>query len=254
MMTKFLAILPYLICLLPLALYLSVQCFKKFREKSKWLIIRNGILLLISSFLIATLFSWFFLLEAKPSKNWKKLVQTTNTAILFGFGYELDQDSMMLPGPANTDLYKQAIKYIEINKIHLIMQQGVMVAAHEDSIDHPFVIDSILMHPHNPKVYVNTLGAAKYALYKMDSLKVKRAVVYAHNMQLARAVYDLKRVAASDPRWHDMEFITPCIRSTPQVPKSEHLHTQSNFIFFLREIYLSRPIEAFYPLRCIKTP
>jgi hypothetical protein len=151
----------------------------------------------------------------------------------------------MLPDSANIALYRQATA--EAVYKNLIMQKGVLVTACNDSMH-----TNVLMHPHVKGFYVNTLRAAKYALLKMDSLKVKRAVVYAHNQQLARAVYDLTRVAASNPLWKDMEFITPCIPATPYPCNSVDWHTRHEVLYLPVEVFLSRPSNTIYPLCRIK--
>ena len=186
-----------------------------------------------------------FFTNATPSEKWREKAKETNTVILFGFGYDTCKCGLMRPGNANEALYKMAINNAgkDIGTLHLIMQEGVRVAAIYDINPHEFIRDFIPMHPHD-STYITTLIAAKYAILKMDSLGVKKAVVYAHSMQLKRAVYDLRRIADSEPRWKDMEFITPEIRSTPFPCCSVHKHTRSVFLFYPREIFASRPVES----------
>ena len=253
-MIKFIALLPFIYALLFTLSILSL-CFRKIRKKYLPWALGLGMMMFICLTAIYFFPERFFTIDARPSENWEYKTRQTNTVILFGFGYVME-DSSMKPGQSNSALYKQAIANAgSFETLHLIMQEGVMVAAHEDSVSsYPFIRDSVRMHPHSPEIYINTLIAAKYAILKMDSMHLKRAVVYAHEMQLARAVYDLKRIAASNPRWCDMEFITPSIYNTPFEPNSVHPHTRSPESFFRREVLLSRPVEILWPLCCIQTP
>ena len=253
-MTAFTALLPFFYLLL-FSLSMVSLCFRKIRKNYLLWALGFGTMMFICLTAVCFFPERFFSIDAKATENWENETQSTNTVILFGFGYVME-DSIMKPGKSNTALYKRAIANAgSFKTLHLIMQEGVMVAAHEDSVScYPFIRDSIRMHPHSSEIYINTLIAAKYAILKMDSLNVKRAVVYAHELQLARAVYDLKRISASNPRWRDMEFITPCISNTPFDPISAHTHTRSTERFFRREVLFSRPVEIIWPLCCIKTP
>jgi len=253
-MSTFTALLPFFYAVI-FSLSMFSLCIRIIRKKCMIGVLSLGILALICFFSVASFPERFFTIDAKTSTNWENEVRTTKTAILFGFGFVME-DSIMKPGLSNTALYKQAITNAGyMDTLHLIMQEGVMVAAQADSAAcYPFIRDLIRMHPHSSDQYINTLIAAKYAILKMDSLKTKRAVVYAHEMQLARAVYDLQRIAAANPNWRDMEFIVPWINNIPFDPDSEHPQTRSPEKFFRREVILARPLEILWPLWCIKTP
>ena len=251
MITFFTAWLPVMMCVLISILYILALKKKLIKLKNKFLQFGVGFLVLTTSAIVILLIWRTFCMDAKPSKNWKYEAQQTNTAIIFGFGYAEDEQGTMLPGSSNVALYRQAIT--DANYKNLIMQQGVLVATHDDRVRAEGK-NIIQMHPHFPSFYVNTLRAAKYAMLKMDSLKVKKAVVYAHNRQLARAVYDLKRVAASNPQWKDMEFITPCVPPTPYPGNSVDWHTRHEVFYLPLELFMSRPSNTIYPLRWINIP
>jgi len=238
-MTTFTAWLPAIICLATLLLYLIAMKTKIIKPKSKKSAWGFGFLVLAISVFVVLFLWWHFFIYAIPSKNWKEQTKKTETAILFGFGYNMCK-GRMLPGKANQALYDQAVNSAGTPVLHLIMQEGVMVAALRDTNQYLFTRNLIRMHPHNDSIYISTFEAAEYALHKMDSLGVKSAVVYSHSMQLARSVYILKQVAASNPRWKDFEFITPCIYATPFPRKSVQLHTRCKFIYFFWEL-ASRP-------------
>ena len=111
-----------------------------------------------------------------------------------------------------------------------------MVAALRDTTHYPFTRNLVRMHPHETGIDVNTFAAAKFAIREMERLKVKSAVVYAHNMQLARAVYDLKSIAASEENRKNYKFITPSVGSTPFPCKSEQWRTRCRLCYFPREL------------------
>jgi len=242
-MTTLMAWLPVLIGVFVFLLYLlSLKFF--FKTIRGFAAFGMGFGLMITTIFVVSLIWRASFMDVLPTFSQKIEDLHPPTAIIFSFGFERSQTGQMLPGPANEALYRQA-KADAAYEI-LILQEGVMVAACEDTLR-----TKIDMHPLNIG-YVNTLVAAKYAIHKMDSLHVKKAVVYAHNQQLARAVYCLKRVAASNPQWQDMEFITPTIPSTPYPRESAQWHTQYEFIYLPIELFISRPMNTIYPLCWIK--
>jgi hypothetical protein len=239
-MTTFSAWLPLLICALILALYICVHLKKIIRLKHWFSFFGYGFLLCLASVFAVTLVWSAFFMKVVPDCCWQQKARESQTAIIFGFGFEWDDMCRMLPGASNQALYEQAMN--DAGYQNLIMQQGVMVAARKDRV-RTHDKNLIQMHPLNLG-YVNTLAAAKYALQKMESLNVKRATVYAHDLQLARAVYDLRRIAASHPRWQDMEFITPCIPPVPFPEHSAQWHTRCKMIYLPIELFISRPLNT----------
>ena len=235
-MTTFDIWFPIVICGLTGALYFVALTIKFFRPKRKYPALKYGILSLTLLSVTVLLLWMFIFLKATPGINWQELTKETDTAILFGFGFEKDTNGDMTPGAANQELYNQAVKNAGTKTLHLIMQEGVMVAARCDVNQYPFKRNLVRMHPHVPGKDVNTLAAAGFAIKEMERLKVKSAVVYAHDMQLARAVYDLKSIAASEPRWKDFRFITPDVGATPFPRKSEQLRTRCKLCYFPWEL------------------
>ena len=246
-MTTFSAWLPLLICTLIMGVYIWALIKKIIRPKHLFSVFAYGIFVAVTFVFVVSAVWLAFFEVASPDDQYQNKVQSSQAAIIFGFGYEWDFKCSMIPGAANRALYRQAMDDADFK--YLIMQEGVMVAARNDN-NRIRGKNIIQMHPLNLG-YVNTLVAAKYAIMKMDSLGVKRAAVYAHNLQLARAVYDLKRIAASDPRWHDMEFITPCIPPVPFPVHSAQWHTQCKLIYLPIELFVSRPMNTIYPLKRI---
>ena len=243
-MTNFINLLPALIGLLILGLYLlaiKMGILKNSRWFSK---IGYGFLVMFFTAIVLLCVWWVFFLDAKPTANFKNKIMEANTALIFGFGYEENCCGKMLPGVSNSELYEQAINDAEYQ--YLIMQEGVMVAAPNDGLR------NIQMHPHTAAIHINTIEAAKYAILKMDSLNEKKAIVYAHSDQLARAVYDLKRVAASNPKWQDFEFITPAIPPTSYPRKSVQKYTRFAITYVPMELFYMRPRDTLYKLSWLK--
>jgi len=244
-MTTFIIWFPIVLFALTSVLICVAVLMKLFRRKRNYPVL-NYTTLIITSFTIFFLLLWCFKISnATPSEEWEEKAKTTDTAILFGFGYVIDEHGKMLPGEANQVLYDMAVGCAGTPVLHMIMQEGVMVAARADTNHYTFTRNLIPMHPIIPGEDVNTLAAARYAIRQMDRLKVKSAVVYAHSMQLARAVYDLEKLAASKSCWSDYEFITPDIQSTPFPPKSAQRRTRSMLNYFLWEIG-GRAFESLY--------
>jgi len=244
-MTTFIIWLPIVFIVLTCGLIGVALLMKKLRPKRNYPVL-NYATLIITSLTIVVLLLWCFKISnATPGKGWEEKAKTTDTAILFGFGYVIDDYGNMLPGEANQVLYNMAVGYAETPVLNLIMQEGVMVAALADAHHYPFTRNLIRMHPIIHGEDVNTLAAARYAIQQMERLHVKSAVVYAHSMQLARAVYDLEKLAASNSCWRDYEFITPDIQSTPFPRKSAQRRTRSMLNYFLWEIG-ARVYESLY--------
>ncbi|HUW05008.1 MAG TPA: hypothetical protein VMW01_01995 [Williamwhitmania sp.] len=202
----------------------------------------SGIALLFITFFLVP---WFFggYLHGKPSADWRTRARQANTAIIFGFGYGTDGEGNMTPSVANQTLLDSALA--QTNATYLIMQEGVYVAA-EEAKQHGTLGNRqlIRIHLHTVGKDVNTLQAAKFAVLQMEKLGVKQAVVYAHDLQLARAVFDLQRVAASNPKWHDMKFIFPKISKTPSPSDSNQLRTRWRVVYRAIELYYSRVRDA----------
>jgi len=278
-MTTFSAWLPDMICALIVALYVWVLKKKFFKMPDGFPAFCVGCFVLLAS-AIAVAFLWrTFFIDATPDENWETQATQTSTALIFGFGYEKNEKGVMTAGAANQALYNQAV--MDANYQYLIMQEGVMAAASQfhhcdgtchceesllplvskrggydkafltyiTSVNNKFITmtEEIPMHSLDMG-YVNTLAAAKYAILKMDSLHVKRVVVYAHNHQLGRAVYDLRRIAAYNTQYRDMVFITPNILPTPYPRHSAQWYTRHPVIYFPIELFISRPLNTIYPL------
>jgi hypothetical protein len=200
-------------------------------------------LVIVVFYLIPGIFYMSFHLH--PTPNWHEKAKKTDAALIFGFGFGTDEKGNITPEGANQFLYDLAMQQTRIR--YLIMQEGVYAAAIKDGDRlRRNKTEPIRMHPHNPKKDVNTYEASRDAILKMDSLHLKRTVVYAHPMQLKRAVADLRRIAAGNPRWKEIEFIVPFIPSTPFPKKTTQKRTNNKVIYRAVELYYSRVRDAWY--------
>jgi hypothetical protein len=208
-------------------------------------IIFSTISIIASVFIIFFLVPWFFsgYLNSKPDENWQTKAMQANTAIIYGFGYGEDESGKMTAEASNQALYELARK--QMNMKYLIMQEGVYIAAMNDSI---FVrsgnIQLVRMHPLDLKKDVNTIDASKYALIQMEKLGQSKAVIYAHSLQVKRAVADLRKIASSYPKWKNFEFIIPDIPETPFPKHSAQWRTNNKIIYRAIELYYSRVRDA----------
>jgi hypothetical protein len=190
--------------------------------------------------------STFWLLAA-PTSGWQQQTATSDTVIVFGFGLEFDPQHRVTPGAANRVLADWVL-----DRRHggtMIVQEGVLAAATEAPRASRVAGWEIRrMHRDDRAVYVNTLEAAYCALEQMERLGRKRALVVAHELQLARAAADLRRVASSNPRWRDYEFVVPDVGSTPFPEGSAQWHTRDLYRYTAVEMFLSRPRDVFSPV------
>jgi len=77
------------------------------------------------SICLKVLLLWMYLfLDATPDKEWEMKTKQTDTAILFGFGFEQDTFGNMTPGEANQALYELAVKYAGTDTLHLICRKA----------------------------------------------------------------------------------------------------------------------------------
>jgi len=196
-------------------------------------------------FIIFFFVPWLFSssIKCKSDVNWQTKAKETNTAIIFGFGYGRDDTDGMTPEVSNQFLYELSKK--QMNAKYLIVQEGVYIAALNDSaLIHSNNIQLIRMHPLNSKKDVNTFEASRYAIMQMEKLGHYKAVVYAHSMQQKRAIADLRRIATSNPKWKNFEFISPDIPDTPFPKHSAQWRTRYKIIYRAIEIYYSRVRDA----------
>ena len=86
-MTAFTALLPFFYALL-FALNMLSLCFRKIRKKYLLWALGFGIIMFICLTAVCFFPERFFTIDAKASENWENETLSTNTVILFGFGYD----------------------------------------------------------------------------------------------------------------------------------------------------------------------
>jgi len=193
--------------------------------------------LIIGFYIVPWIFNGTF--HPAPSDNWKEKIKKADAALIFGFGYGTDDRGKMIPEASNDFLYNLVKQ--QYTGRYLIVQEGVFLSAIRDSsknMRNKYI--RIRMHPHDPNKDVNTFKAASIAIGKMDSLNLKSAIVYAHSMQLKRAVADLRKIASRNTEWKDFEFIVPDISETPFPKKSAQGRTRGKVLYRAVELYVSR--------------
>jgi hypothetical protein len=106
----------------------------------------------------------------------------------------------------------------------------------------------VRMHLHDPKRYVNTLDASVCALDQLSLLHRKRALVVAHDLQLARALMAMHRAAGTDSATSGIELAAPDLPPTPFVPGGAHLQTSHAWLYKPIELLVARPRDALWPV------
>lgn len=171
-------------------------------------------------------------------------------ALILCFSYESETPTMR-PGPANEEL----LAYVRnsMPEAHrIIVQEGVWAAVpgapqwpegpHTlrvvDRVNGREVVREIFrFHRHDPKYYLNTLEALFCASRILDPKQL--TVLVTHELQLARAEWDLRKVCPECP------VVIPPIRGISFVPGGAHPQAWSRSIYRLVELFLSRPRDYF---------
>jgi uncharacterized SAM-binding protein YcdF (DUF218 family) len=216
-------------------------------SQQKWeRLILAVISFIVFVFIVFYLVPWIFSpsFHITPSENWQRKSKQAEAALIFGFGYGTNEQGNMTPASSNQFLYDLA--RLQVSPKYFIMQEGVFIASMNDSTKCKIrTYVPIRMHPCS-SLYINTYSAAQYAIEKMDSLGITKAVVYAHNMQLKRAITDLRKLASHNSKWRNVEFIVPPIPETPFPENSFQWHTRFKVFYRAIELYISRVRDAWY--------
>ncbi len=267
-MSRLQALIPALVfypALFLLALVLGNALW--YRSLGSW---RRGAVLFLVAWIALVLLgcavaprSW---LRLSPEDNRETLAaaqETWETAIVFGFGYIAKpgdpNDTVgsgdtsrkrehILPGPANKALLDWVVEHTVADT--LIVQEGVWAAACDTAATECEYQGHRLvrMHPHDPNHYVNTLDASVYALDQLSLLNRKRTLVVAHDLQLARALMAMRRVAAALPAATRTELVAPDLPPIPFVPGGAHLQTSHAWLYKPIELLVARPRDALWPV------
>jgi hypothetical protein len=106
------------------------------------------------------------------------------------------------------------------------------------------------MHFHDEDTYVNTLDAALCAMERIERLSAdeeinNKVVVVAHDQQLWRALWNLKKVRAAKETLKGIEFVVPDIPDSPYPSHSLHWQTRNETIYQIVELFGSRVRDCF---------
>ena len=188
-----------------------------------------------------------YFIRANPSENYISGTKQANVVIAFGFGIEKDPNGYLSAGQANDSIMKWVSKNSDAK--YIIAQKGCALSKFIGSES-----QIIQMHPHNDSIYVNTFEAAEFALNKLDSLyqtgeiKNYKVLVVAHDLQLERAFWILKKMSEKRKNIVPYGFIVPKMPPIPFSANSSQIHTRCGFLYTAIELFISRPRDYFHTL------
>lgn len=179
-------------------------------------------------------------IKATPSSNFIREIDQADAIVVYGFGLGKDEADNSLPGLSNIELHHWI--NTNISEKVIVGQFGNMLAYKAN----PYTNSFVLMHKHDPNDYVNTYEAALFTFNKLDSLYKaeqinRKVVILAHDMQLQRAVWILKKLSKSNSDWKKYEFIVPELPKISFSRTSVQAHTKYRIIYNLVELVCSRP-------------
>ena len=181
----------------------------------------------------------------KPDKHWEKEVQNSQVIVAFGFGLTKDSLGNFTAGKSNEAIFNRMVDFAG-NKT-IIAQEGILLALKSKNckIANTKLKNDrfVRMHPHNNH-YINTFDAARFALEKIRSCNTDKHLkicIFSHDKQLKRAASDLERIARTEEQWRNYTFVIPDIKNIPFDKNSLHFQTRYAWIYFLIEIFFSRP-------------
>jgi len=185
--------------------------------------------------------------RANPLKNYLSETEQANVVIAFGFGIQKDANGKLEAGEANDSIMKWLSKNSNAN--YIIAQKGCAISKYINA-----GTNVIEMHPHSECVYVNTFEASEFALNKLDSLykageiQNKKVLVVAHDLQLERAFWILKKMSEKRKNIVPYGFIVPKMPPIPFSANSSQIHTRCSFLYTAIELFVSRPRDYIHSL------
>ena len=186
-------------------------------------------------------------IQATPTKGWKKDAQKVDTAIILGFGYKTDEYGNMIGGEANQFLMDWVIQNTQA-KLFFVQEAIWVTCKQSDTTRTVPGIEMRRIHPHNEEDHINTLEAAFYAMAEMEKAHINKAILVAHNLQLARAAWDFEKVKGSRRAWRGFLFIIPKMPNTPFSGSFKQPHTNNEWFYKIAELLISRPRDFLSPI------
>lgn len=169
-------------------------------------------------------------------------VRDADVFVAFGFGLNKTQSGLDAPGGSNLAI---ALWVVENNPFRkpVIVQEGVYLALKElERTQTRLGVDSwAICLPHDPRVYVNTRGAAMQSWAIMSLKGYHRPALVSHDLQLQRMVWAFEEIGLTD------RAVVPDMPTTPFDPASvQHWGTRSRLLWIACELLLARPRAGHY--------
>ena len=171
-------------------------------------------------------------LVAKPHGD----IIAAEAFILLGFGLNQEDDGVIAPGASNMALAQWVASHNPY-KLPTITQMGIYLALKELEKEQPdLAIDTWVINlPHDPRVHVDTAGAALQIWLICENTGISRVCLVTHPHQSERA----RRIFGKLPL---TELIMPHLPDIPYDPASIQIWTRSRFYYLLFEYLMARPI------------
>lgn len=162
--------------------------------------------------------------------------------VLLGFGLGLGADGRITSGLSNLALAQWVVAHNPL-RLPTITQEGTYLALKELETAVPsLAVDTWVINlPHDPRVHVDTHGAALQVWLIFNNTGIRRPVLVTHPYQSERA----RRIFAKLPL---DELILPPIEATavPFDPASDQRWTRSLFWYVIFEFLMARPIGRLF--------
>lgn len=201
--------------------------------RASWVTLVVNLLLYAILFLLVVAFTPSQWLRA-PATAQVDPTHNPMTAIVLGFGYEEEGDTMR-PGAANQFLV-QWLASTQPQVTTMLVQEGIHSAISPELLA---TKDVHRIHRHDKAIYVDTLDTAFCALQGLQKLGEHSVLLVAHDLQLQRAVWDFERIRQA--ACAQCTVVTGVMPDTPYPTNSVHFQTRNEFIYKLVELLLLRP-------------
>lgn len=194
---------------------------------------------------------WF---RAEAGADAGVVAGTETTAVIFGFGFERTPSGGLEPGEANRFLLDWTLaNHPQIETA--FVQEGVWVALCAQTATECSVggVRLLRIDRHDDALDLHTLDIAACAVERMTWFDIDEAVVVAHDLQLARAAENIRRVA-DEGLCPECRFSTAAVPDTPFPNRSDQLRTRHESLYrwvdLAARMRFSRPLTPTVPQRC----
>ena len=173
-----------------------------------------------------------FQLTARPSGQ----IAAADAFVLLGFGLNQTKDGRDAPGASNLALARWLVVNNQ-SRLLTITQMGPYLALKALEKERPdLAVDTWTLNlPHDPRVHVDTAGAALQIWLLCENAGLEHVVLVTHPHQSERA----RRIFNKLPL---TEIIMPDLPHIPYDPVSVQRWTRSRFHYLFFEFVMARPI------------